>query len=281
MAVRFVLRFAPVGAGQRWRSTYVAAYGLRGALLPLLRESAGVGDLHGSRYALFAAPDPAPDGHLLAYLSVGDNGRSGPLAQGLAAIRNGAVEMRIGGVTVHLESFEVERQVGPESMLAAVGPGAIKVRFLTVTTFAAGNRRSRGVPDPALIVSSWASSWNGTGRGPSAALETGEPCPPDIIAELGRLLDPTRGTLTWGRAQLAEPATPRDRLRAPSSLYGFTGSLRLRLHRSADPVHALWLGRLAAIAPFVGTGYHVQLGLGVTEVLADRPEGPPAAPPEP
>jgi hypothetical protein len=268
MAVRFMLRFSPVEEPARWSSTYGAAYGLRGALLPLLRETACIDDLHGGRYCF--APDPEPDleGCLVAYLSVGDDRRVEPFVAGLAAISDAAPIMRAGGVTFRLATAEVVAHVGPAELLAATPARGAQVRLMSITTFAAGDRRSRGVADPALIVRSWASSWNGQDGGPGPAAETGEPCPDDMVAGMGRLLDPIAGTLTWGRARVTVPGVSGARLRAPRSLYGFSGSFHLRLHRAAGEEHTVWLARLAALAPFVGTGYHVQLGLGITDVVA-------------
>jgi hypothetical protein len=118
-------------------------------------------------------------------------------------------------------------------------------------------------------------------RSHGPAEESGSECPADIVGDLGRLLDPVEGTLTWGRARLSAHGISAERLRAPQSLYGFSGSLRLRLHRKADNEHAIWLGRLAVLAPFVGTGYHVQLGLGATDLVGGRRPPGSAGPPAP
>ncbi len=258
MAARFRLRFEWIGPQIEFSSIHMAAYLLRGGLIPVLREAGGVDRLHGQRYRLDAAPDLRDAG-----LSVGDDSRTASLADGLAEVREGVVEIPIAGSSARLVSFDLEAREPSQRLLDAVPAQALLVDFSTVTTFAAGNRRSRGIPDPALIIGSWAASWNGRHAGHSPARDTGVECPDGFGLHLGRLLDPVAGTLGWGAVRFVDRRQP---MKAPGAIYGFTGTLGLRLHWTADKVHRRWLGRLAALAPFVGTGYHPQLGLGATAV---------------
>ena len=270
MAARFRLRFDWIGPPIEFSSPHTAAYWLRGGLIPVLREAGGVDSLHGQRYGLEPAPDLRD-----AALSVGDDSRATSLTYGLATVRDDLVEIPIAGSFARLVSFDVETGAPSQELLDATPAQALWVDFATVTTFAAGDRRSRGIPDPALIIGSWSASWNGRHTGNSPARDTGVECPETLGLHLGRLLDPVSGTLTWGAIEFADS---ENGMKAPAKIYGFTGTLGLRLHRTADAVHRRWLGRLAALVPFVGTGYHTQLGLGATAVKpswsssAARPE---------
>lgn len=281
MPSRLRLYFQPTGRQLPWPTAYPATYDLRRQLVRLLRQHAQVDALRGNRYVLTVTQEaPQVPESLALDLSVADDGIVPAIRSGLESLKTSHVEFSVGQALARLSGFKEICTVSVERLMDFPGTTMIRVDFVTTTTFAAGDRRSRGVADPGLIVGSWASSWNGSREGEerptgSVAGATGEACPPDTSASLGRLLDPTKGDLTWERVVLGiykERPPPR----APRSLYGFRGHLTLRLHRSAGPDASLWLARLAGLAPFVGTGYHVQLGFGATEtvMLDGRSAGP-------
>lgn len=280
MPARWTLRFEREGKPGRWPSWYNIAYDLRRWLLPGLRDIAGVTSMHGDRYAIrvLTGSDLAGD-ELVVSLSVAGDDIVPALDAGLRAMEAAAASVTVGRGTARVRSVALEETVPAQALVEGGPVGSLVARFATITAFSSGDRRSRAIPDPARIVKSWASSWNGenTEGGPSdcPALHALQVCPETIVAELGTHLDPVAGELHWASAHL-EPGASNPR--APRTMHGFCGELSLRLHRRASPEAALWLGRLAAFAPFAGTGYHVQLGLGSTEIRSTPAgaAGPPA-----
>lgn len=281
MPGRFVLRFSRVAGDAAWPDGYPAAVDLRPQLIGLLLEHAELTDLRGRRYVITpTVVGPGTTDDLEVRFSVGGDRVVPALQEGFERVRSSGANVRIGSTVARLAAVQRVPSPSVDQVLAADGARLVEVRFDTVTTFSSGDRRSRGVPDPALIVGSWASSWNGGKDGAPVAPgcpadELGERCPQETAIRLGNLLDPTAGCLRWDRVRLDARPLGREP-HAPRSMWGFTGQLTLRLHRSATAEESRWLGRLAVLAPFVGTGYHVQLGLGATEVpsRAVRSAGP-------
>lgn len=274
MAVQFLLHLDRMAEGG-WPSIYAAAYGLRGALIPRFRELAGVTSLHGHRYAISVRPPDTPRSarRLTATLSVLADEQLTALCDALDCLRHTATPMNIGDVPARLAQWSTCARLRSGELLEAPTAPVTNVTasFRTITTFAAGNRRTRAVADPGLVIGSWAASWNGKGDGTgSPASETGVPCPLDVAKDLAWHLEPTRGDLQWGAARFSEGSV--NSAHAQRTTYGFTGSITLRLHRTASLDCHTWLARLARLAPFAGTGYHAQIGLGDTRIDAPAPK---------
>lgn len=268
MPARFSLRLTRIAGRAVWPSPYVAAYCLRGRLVPYVRDEAALQTLHGSRYTITVNTKRGDEG-VGAELTVLPAEWIAPIAGALDRMRDDSLPIRVGGVIACLSEWCISEQRSAVELVNVVGERLehFTILFEAATTFAAGNRRSRAVADPALIVGSWASSWNGGDR-PSPASESGIPCPPAVANELGWLLEPTGGQITWEIVRYYDIDV--SGAHAPRTLYGFTGRMGLRLHHSASDQSRCWLARLARLAPFVGTGYHTQIGLGATRVIAGR-----------
>jgi hypothetical protein len=276
MPVRFRLTLERTGGVDTWPSTYVAAYSLRGAVIPFLRDAAGIDTIHGHRYTTHLPPPPNPNAATIdAEFSLLSDHVARRAHAALSKMCIDAQPLAIGGVTARVAKVAV---VAAEPIPAARRRGSasnrtefVDIRFGSVTTFATGNRRTRAVPDPVLIVKSWSSSWNAMDGCP-------EQCRPEVVEELGHQLEPTDGLLTWGTARYQQNPNPAAAtVHAPYTMFGFTGDLTLRLHHASSPEAPLWLSRLAWLADFAGTGYHTQIGLGATRAVArSRSAGPPA-----
>lgn len=109
-------------------------------------------------------------------------------------------------------------------------------------------------PDPALILGSHRRSWN-TGVGPDSPLWIDDTAWQDL-----------QGALRIDHLNLT--TTTRDsgynRLRT-----GFTGTLTLRLSRTAPPHTAHLLATLARFAPYAGTGAGTTHGFGATTSVVE------------
>jgi CRISPR-associated endoribonuclease Cas6 len=278
MPVRFRLALERTAGANTWPSPYMAAYCLRGALVPYLRDAAGLDGIHGHRYSIHL-PALADTERLAVYADLcllSDNlaPRAHEALQGMHAqaypILIGDIVARVSHVSV-AEASAAAQPSGTPSFPAQF----VDIAFLSVTTFAAGNRRTRAVPDPALIVKSWSSSWNGIDRCP-------QPCRPEVIEDLSEHLEPIDGSMTWGAACFPRNPNPNaDTVHAPYTMSGFIGTLTLRLHRSASSEAAHWLSRLAWLAGFAGTGYHAQIGFGATRAAARSKSAGPRDTPKP
>jgi CRISPR-associated endoribonuclease Cas6 len=118
------------------------------------------------------------------------------------------------------------------------------------------------VPDPRLIVGSWRRRWNAS-------------LPPDdelaITEEQWRDLHQAL-TLTAFDLHTETRDTGHGRQQP-----GFTGTLTLRLGRTAPPEGGRILGTLARFAEFSGTGAQTTHGFGATTITAARVHNKPTA----
>lgn len=172
--------------------------------MPAVRDLGGLADLHGARYSLaLEGIDPRPaDVAVTASLGLLADTWVKPVGVALRGLQSAATVVRVGSVEAVIDSLELADMV-PAADLAPPGPldaELVDLRFRTATTFASGDRRDRAAADPALMVGSWAAAWNGRssdvdGSLPSPASETGRRCPPAVVEELGRLLEPIDGNL--------------------------------------------------------------------------------------
>ncbi len=270
MPVRFHLVLERTSGANPWPSAYATAYCLRGAIVPFLRDAAGVEGIHGQRYSIrVLAPDDTRSAKIDVEFCLLSDGLVPGAYRALDCMRAVAHPVTIGDVVVRVDAVGVAAAEALPTAERSFQAELLDITFLSLTTFAAGDRRTRAVPDPCLVIKSWISSWNGVKGNPHQ-------CGSDVVEELGRHLEPVDGSLAWNVARFHRSPPGAQTIHAPYTLFGFTGTLTLLLHHAASTEAAHWLPRLAWLANFAGTGYHAQIGLGATRtVVRQRSAGRP------
>ncbi len=246
--------FTVEAASPGWSTRYEVALGLHRSLLPAMRTATGFDQMHGRRWSL--AVGSVDGGRASGVIGVPVDAWVEPMLEAMVVIGEAGQSLRIGSADVRLVEFALDDVVSAEAVNASPPRSRLPVEFASVTVFSAGDRGHRSVPDPRLIVGSWARAWAELQELHGGSVPG---CPRETVDALGGQLAPVGGALQWSAA-----AFGRGARRSPPAMHGFAGSLILQLPRSAGEEERRWLGRLAALAPYVGTGAKPQNGLGHT-----------------
>ena len=164
-----------------------------------------------------------------------------------------ADQLRVGHVRC-LVTECTQRRVTHAALAAGPALSAVTVRFASPVYFSQ-NGVDVLVPDPRLIAGSWRRRWDGS-------LPAGDPLA--VADDAWQGTHRALGLASFGLCTEArDTGHGRDRL-------GFTGTVTLRLARTAPCSAGEVLGTLARFAEYCGTGAQTTHGFGATALLPVR-----------